>query len=111
MEEFTAVSEATKASLLVVFTNVGLVIPAHGGTQMLGSSDGALPHHSGGSIAHRCILGFHVFLIIVDSPIDLVIFLAPQLLLDLFGEASLISWQSYIGIPINFHEEPGIVTF
>ena len=27
------------------------------------------------------------------------------------GQASLISWQSYIGIPINFHEESGIVTF
>ena len=26
------------------------------------------------------------------------------------GQASLISWQSYIGIPINFHEESGIVT-
>ena len=24
---------------------------------------------------------------------------------------SLISWHSYIGIPINFHEETGIVTF
>ena len=27
------------------------------------------------------------------------------------GEASLISWYSYIGIPINFHEESGIVPF
>ena len=27
------------------------------------------------------------------------------------GQASLISWNSYIGIPINFHEESGIVTF
>ena len=27
------------------------------------------------------------------------------------GQASLISWQSYIGIPINFHEESGIVIF
>ena len=27
------------------------------------------------------------------------------------GQASLISWHSYSGIPINFHEEPGIVTF
>ena len=27
------------------------------------------------------------------------------------GQASLISWHSYIGIPINFHEESGIVTF
>ena len=27
------------------------------------------------------------------------------------GQASLISWQSYIGIPINFHEESVIVTF
>ena len=27
------------------------------------------------------------------------------------GQASLIIWQSYIGIPINFHEESGIVTF
>ena len=27
------------------------------------------------------------------------------------GQASLISWQSYIGIPIYFHEESGIVTF
>ena len=26
-------------------------------------------------------------------------------------QASLISWNSYIGIPINFHEESGIVTF
>ena len=30
---------------------------------------------------------------------------------ELGGKASLISWQSYIGIPINFHEESGIVTF
>ena len=27
------------------------------------------------------------------------------------GQVSLISWHSYIGIPINFHEEPGIITF
>ena len=27
------------------------------------------------------------------------------------GHGSLISWHSYIGIPINFHEETGIVTF
>ena len=27
------------------------------------------------------------------------------------GQMSLISWHSYIGIPINFHEESGIVTF
>ena len=27
------------------------------------------------------------------------------------GRASLISWHSYIGILINFHEESGIVTF
>ena len=27
------------------------------------------------------------------------------------GQASLIIWQIYIGIPINFHEESGIVTF
>ena len=27
------------------------------------------------------------------------------------GQASLTSWHSYIGIPINFHEEAGIVTF
>ena len=27
------------------------------------------------------------------------------------GDASLISWHSYIGIPLNFHEESGIVTF
>ena len=27
------------------------------------------------------------------------------------GQVSLISWHSYIGIPINFHEETGIVTF
>ena len=27
------------------------------------------------------------------------------------GKASLISWQSYIGIPINFHEVSGILTF
>ena len=27
------------------------------------------------------------------------------------GQASLISWPSYIVIPINFHKESGIVTF
>ena len=27
------------------------------------------------------------------------------------GLVSLISWHRYIGIPINFHEESGIVTF
>ena len=27
------------------------------------------------------------------------------------GQASFISWHSYIGICINFHEESGIVTF
>ena len=27
------------------------------------------------------------------------------------GQVSLISWDSYIGIPISFHEESGIVTF
>ena len=27
------------------------------------------------------------------------------------SQASLISWHSYIGIPINFHEESDIVTF
>ena len=27
------------------------------------------------------------------------------------GQASLISSHSYIGIPINFHKESGIVTF
>ena len=27
------------------------------------------------------------------------------------GQASLISWHSNISIPINFHEESGIVTF
>ena len=27
------------------------------------------------------------------------------------GQASLISWHSYIGIPINFHEESGIIPF
>ena len=27
------------------------------------------------------------------------------------GQASLISWHSYIGIIITFHEESGIVTF
>ena len=26
-------------------------------------------------------------------------------------QASHISWHSYIGIPINFHKESGIVTF
>ena len=26
-------------------------------------------------------------------------------------QASLISWRSYIGIPINFHEDSGIITF
>ena len=30
---------------------------------------------------------------------------------ELGGQASLISWHSYTGIPINFHEESGIVTF
>ena len=27
------------------------------------------------------------------------------------GQVSLISWYIYIGIPINFHEESGMVTF
>ena len=27
------------------------------------------------------------------------------------GHAYLINWQSYIGIPINFHEKSGIVKF
>ena len=27
------------------------------------------------------------------------------------GQASLISWQNYIGIPINFHEVSDIVNF
>ena len=27
------------------------------------------------------------------------------------GQASHVSWDSYIGIPINFHKESGIVTF
>ena len=27
------------------------------------------------------------------------------------GQASFMSWHSYLGIPINFHEESGIVTF
>ena len=27
------------------------------------------------------------------------------------GQTSLIIWHSYIGIPINFHEESGIVPF
>ena len=27
------------------------------------------------------------------------------------GQASLFSWHSYIGIPINFHEDSVIVTF
>ena len=27
------------------------------------------------------------------------------------GQASLIRWQSYVGIPINYHDESGIVTF
>ena len=30
---------------------------------------------------------------------------------ELVGQASVISWHSYIGIPINFHEESGIVPF
>ena len=30
---------------------------------------------------------------------------------ELGGQASLIRWHSYIGIPINFHEESVIVTF
>ena len=30
---------------------------------------------------------------------------------ELRRQASLISWHRYIGIPINFHEESGIVTF
>ncbi|CAO2622636.1 hypothetical protein LEMLEM_LOCUS17532 [Lemmus lemmus] len=52
---------------------------------MLGSSDGTFPHQPGGGIAHGRIFGLHVFLIIIDSPIDLVIFLTPQLLLDLLA--------------------------
>ena len=27
------------------------------------------------------------------------------------GQVSFVSWHSYIGIPINFHEESGIITF
>ena len=27
------------------------------------------------------------------------------------SQDSLVSWHSYIGIPVNFHEESGIVTF
>ena len=27
------------------------------------------------------------------------------------SQASLVSWHSYIGIPINFHEEAGMITF
>ena len=27
------------------------------------------------------------------------------------GQASLVSWHSYIGIPINFHKVSGIITF
>ena len=27
------------------------------------------------------------------------------------GQVSLFSWHSYLGFPINFHEESGIVTF
>ena len=30
---------------------------------------------------------------------------------ELGGQASLISWHGYIGIPISFPEESGIVTF
>ena len=30
---------------------------------------------------------------------------------ELGGQVSLIIWHSYIGIPINFHEESGIVPF
>ena len=30
---------------------------------------------------------------------------------DAGGQASFISWHSYIGIPINFHKDSGIVTF
>ena len=30
---------------------------------------------------------------------------------ELVGQASVISWHSYIGIPINFHEESGIINF
>ena len=30
---------------------------------------------------------------------------------ELGGQASLISWHSYISIAINFHEESGIVTY
>ena len=30
---------------------------------------------------------------------------------ELGGQASLISCHNFIGIPINFHEESGIVTF
>lgn len=82
MEEFAAVSKATEAGFLVVLTDVRLIIPAHGGTEMFRGSDGALSHHAGGGIAHGRILGLHVFLIIINSTIDLVILLASQLLLD-----------------------------
>ena len=30
---------------------------------------------------------------------------------ELGGQDSLISWHSYIGIPINFYKESGIVSF
>ena len=30
---------------------------------------------------------------------------------ELGGQASLFSWHSYFGIPINFHKESVIVTF
>ena len=30
---------------------------------------------------------------------------------EVWGQASLISWHSYIGIPTNFHKESDIVTF
>ena len=36
---------------------------------------------------------------------------APHTESEAGGQASLISWHSYIGIPINFNEESGIVSF
>ena len=42
VHELTAVSEAAHPSLLVVLADIGLVVPADGGADVGGSSDGAL---------------------------------------------------------------------
>ena len=44
-----------------------------------------------------------------ESPVET---LEKAIVLHLFWTEGLTSfWHSYIGIPINFHEESGIVTF